>query len=167
MKCVPILQSMTHLYLTLFCIFFMTFLLTFDRRHPTLLPLSPHPCQEGAGEESVLKVLGGMLMSSHAKYWIYVCGGMFIMVSFAGKLVGYKIIYMLLFLLCLCLYQVGTGLQTTIICILFRYLTGYFKKSYSHFKNNVLVQVQYISLFCFLVFDHNLSFDNLAANPTC
>lgn len=28
------------------------------------------------------------------------------MVSFAGKLVGYKIIYMLLFLLCLCLYQV-------------------------------------------------------------
>lgn len=45
-------------------------------------------------------------MSCYAKYWIYVCGGMFIMVSFAGKLVGYKIIYMLLFLLCLCLYQV-------------------------------------------------------------
>lgn len=35
------------------------------------------------------------------------------MVSFAGKLVGYKIIYMLLFLLCLCLYQVGTWIQTT------------------------------------------------------
>uniref|UniRef100_A0A8C6L0J5 Piezo type mechanosensitive ion channel component 1 (Er blood group) n=1 Tax=Nothobranchius furzeri TaxID=105023 RepID=A0A8C6L0J5_NOTFU len=42
----------------------------------------------------------------YAKYWIYVCGGMFIMVSFAGKLVAYKIVYMLLFLLCLCLYQV-------------------------------------------------------------
>lgn len=53
-----------------------------------------------------------MVMSCYAKYWIYVCGGMFIMVSFAGKLVGYKIIYMLLFLLCLCVYQVGTGLQT-------------------------------------------------------
>ncbi|XP_042289205.1 piezo-type mechanosensitive ion channel component 1 isoform X1 [Thunnus maccoyii] len=62
--------------------------------------------EEGAGNESVLKVLGGMVMSCYAKYWIYVCGGMFIMVSFAGKLVGYKIIYMLLFLLCLCLYQV-------------------------------------------------------------
>ncbi|MEQ2206630.1 Piezo-type mechanosensitive ion channel component 1, partial [Xenoophorus captivus] len=60
----------------------------------------------GAGSESVLKVLGGMVMSCYAKYWIYVCGGMFIMVSFAGKLVAYKIVYMLLFLLCLCLYQV-------------------------------------------------------------
>ncbi len=33
------------------------------------------------------------------------------MVSFAGKLVGYKIVYMLLFLICLCLYQVGTDRQ--------------------------------------------------------
>lgn len=48
-----------------------------------------------------------MVMSLYAKYWIYVCGGMFIMVSFAGKLVGYKIVYMLLFLLCLCVYQVS------------------------------------------------------------
>lgn len=48
-----------------------------------------------------------MVMSLHAKYWIYVCGGMFIMVSFAGKLVGYKIVYMLLFLLCMCVYQVS------------------------------------------------------------
>ncbi|XP_069030806.1 piezo-type mechanosensitive ion channel component 1 isoform X1 [Embiotoca jacksoni] len=62
--------------------------------------------EEGPGNESVLKVLGGIVMSSYAKYWIYVCGGMFIMVSFAGKLVAYKIVYMLLFLLCLCLYQV-------------------------------------------------------------
>ncbi|XP_056148188.1 piezo-type mechanosensitive ion channel component 1 isoform X2 [Lampris incognitus] len=60
----------------------------------------------GGGNASVLKVLGGMVMGSYAKYWIYVCGGMFIMVSFAGKLVGYKIVYMLLFLLCLCVYQV-------------------------------------------------------------
>ncbi|XP_072772689.1 piezo-type mechanosensitive ion channel component 1 [Nerophis lumbriciformis] len=56
--------------------------------------------------ESALKVLGGMVMSCYAKYWIYVCGGMFLMVSFVGKLVGYKLIYMLLFLLCLCIYQV-------------------------------------------------------------
>ncbi|KAJ3609998.1 hypothetical protein NHX12_022092, partial [Muraenolepis orangiensis] len=57
-------------------------------------------------DPSVLKVVGGVVMSCYAKYWIYVCGGMFIMVSFAGKLVGYKIVYMLLFLLCLCLFQV-------------------------------------------------------------
>ena len=62
--------------------------------------------EQSGRNESVLNVLGAKVMSCYAKYWIYVCGGMFIMVSFAGKLVGYKIIYMLLFLLCLCLYQV-------------------------------------------------------------
>ncbi|KAJ8417804.1 hypothetical protein AAFF_G00226470 [Aldrovandia affinis] len=56
--------------------------------------------------KSVLAVLGRTVMGCYAKYWIYVCGGMFIMVSFTGKLVGYKIVYMVLFLLCLCLYQV-------------------------------------------------------------
>lgn len=59
--------------------------------------------------ESILKVLGAVVMSFYAKYWIYVCAGMFIMVSFAGKLVGYKIVYMLLFLLCVCLYQVSAS----------------------------------------------------------
>uniref|UniRef100_A0A4W4GYY3 Piezo-type mechanosensitive ion channel component n=1 Tax=Electrophorus electricus TaxID=8005 RepID=A0A4W4GYY3_ELEEL len=65
------------------------------------------PLQEvTTGGERLLKLLGRVVMRLHAKYWIYVCGGMFIMVSFAGKLAGYKIIYMLLFLLCMCLYQV-------------------------------------------------------------
>lgn len=57
----------------------------------------------------MLKAVGGTVMSCYAKYWILVCGGMFIMVSFAGKLVAYKIVYMLMFLLCLCLYQVGAS----------------------------------------------------------
>ncbi|KAJ7338680.1 hypothetical protein JRQ81_012582, partial [Phrynocephalus forsythii] len=39
-------------------------------------------------------------------YWIYVCGGMFFFVSFEGKIVMYKIIYMMLFLFCVVLYQV-------------------------------------------------------------
>lgn len=63
--------------------------------------------EEEGEKESVLKVVGALVMSCYAKYWIFVCGGMFIMVSFAGKLVGYKIVYMLMFLICLCLYQVG------------------------------------------------------------
>lgn len=74
---------------------------------PLVLCNSSPWAEEATHDESVLKVLGGMVMSCYAKYWIYVCGGMFIMVSFAGKLVGYKIVYMLLFLMCLCLYQVG------------------------------------------------------------
>uniref|UniRef100_A0A8C2ZE16 Piezo type mechanosensitive ion channel component 1 (Er blood group) n=1 Tax=Cyclopterus lumpus TaxID=8103 RepID=A0A8C2ZE16_CYCLU len=67
----------------------------------------------------------GMLMSSHAKYWIYVCGGMFIMVSFAGKLVGYKIIYMLLFLLCLCLYQVYYSLWRRLLKLFWWLVVAY------------------------------------------
>ena len=84
---------------------------------------------EGAGNESVLKVLGAMLMSGFAKYWIYVCGGMFITVSFAGKLVGYKIIYMLLLLLFLCLYQVGAGLQVIVFGVVSPYAKRRFNRS--------------------------------------
>uniref|UniRef100_A0A9J8ABT1 Piezo type mechanosensitive ion channel component 1 (Er blood group) n=1 Tax=Cyprinus carpio carpio TaxID=630221 RepID=A0A9J8ABT1_CYPCA len=65
------------------------------------------PLQEvTTGGEQEQQDLKRQLHFLYAKYWIYVCGGMFIMVSFAGKLVAYKIVYMLLFLLCLCLYQV-------------------------------------------------------------
>ncbi|TSK20074.1 Piezo-type mechanosensitive ion channel component 1 [Bagarius yarrelli] len=67
---------------------------------------SLHDLESAGHDDSILKLLGRVVMSLYAKYWIYVCGGMFIMVSFAGRLVGYKIIYMLLFLLCMCLYQV-------------------------------------------------------------
>uniref|UniRef100_A0A8C1V2G2 Piezo-type mechanosensitive ion channel component 1 n=1 Tax=Cyprinus carpio TaxID=7962 RepID=A0A8C1V2G2_CYPCA len=79
----------------------------FSRKKRVTAPLQEVTTGENTGRnESILKVLGGLVMSLYAKYWIYVCGGMFIMVSFAGKLVAYKIVYMLLFLLCLCLYQV-------------------------------------------------------------
>ncbi|CAN2389469.1 positive regulation of cell-cell adhesion mediated by integrin [Pristimantis euphronides] len=57
-------------------------------------------------EKNLLKCIGEQLMSFYAKYWIYVCGGMFIVVSFAGRLVVYKIVYMFLFLLCLIIFQV-------------------------------------------------------------
>lgn len=76
--------------------------------------------EEKAEKESVLKVVGGIVMSCYAKYWILVCGGMFIMVSFAGKLVGYKIIYMLMFLICLCLYQVRV-FRTYTVCAIFTF----------------------------------------------
>nr|XP_033789985.1 piezo-type mechanosensitive ion channel component 2 isoform X2 [Geotrypetes seraphini] len=61
---------------------------------------------EEGEEEDIMKVLGGMVMAMFVKYWIYVCGGMFFFVSFEGKIVMYKIIYMMLFLFCVALYQV-------------------------------------------------------------
>ncbi|XP_026519389.1 piezo-type mechanosensitive ion channel component 1 isoform X2 [Terrapene carolina triunguis] len=76
------------------------------RRPPApLLEVTVSDAEPGR-PQSVLKFLGELLTDLYAKYWIYVCAGMFIVVSFAGRLVVYKIVYMLLFLLCLILFQV-------------------------------------------------------------
>ncbi|XP_021264227.1 piezo-type mechanosensitive ion channel component 1 isoform X2 [Numida meleagris] len=61
---------------------------------------------EPGRQRDVLKALGALVRDFYAKYWICVCAGMFIVVSFAGRLVVYKIVYMFLFLLCLTLFQV-------------------------------------------------------------
>ncbi|XP_057556299.1 piezo-type mechanosensitive ion channel component 2 isoform X2 [Hippopotamus amphibius kiboko] len=62
--------------------------------------------EEEEDEQDVMKVLGNLVVALFIKYWIYVCGGMFFFVSFEGKIVMYKIIYMVLFLFCVALYQV-------------------------------------------------------------
>ncbi|XP_047458745.1 piezo-type mechanosensitive ion channel component 1 isoform X2 [Mugil cephalus] len=97
----------------------------FSRKRKMATPLQEVTTGEETDNESVLKVLGGMVMSCYAKYWIYVCGGMFIMVSFAGKLVAYKIIYMLLFLLCLCLYQVYYSLWRRLLKLFWWLVVAY------------------------------------------
>lgn len=67
-----------------------------------LLSCSAEPTQT----QTLLRSLGELVTGIYVKYWIYVCAGMFIVVSFAGRLVVYKIVYMFLFLLCLTLFQV-------------------------------------------------------------
>lgn len=57
-----------------------------------------------------MQVLGKMVMALLVKYWIYICGGMFFFVSFEGRIVMYKIIYMMMFLSCVALYQVAKHL---------------------------------------------------------
>ncbi|KAM7146564.1 piezo-type mechanosensitive ion channel component 1 isoform 5-T5 [Macrochelys suwanniensis] len=77
------------------------------RRRPSVPLLEVEVSSAEPGRpRSALKFLGELLTDLYAKYWIYVCAGMFIVVSFAGRLVVYKIVYMLLFLLCLILFQV-------------------------------------------------------------
>lgn len=61
---------------------------------------------EEGGEQDTMHVLGSMVMAMLVKYWIYICGGMFFVVSFEGTIVMYKIIYMMMFLSCVALYQV-------------------------------------------------------------
>ncbi|XP_060026407.1 piezo-type mechanosensitive ion channel component 2 isoform X3 [Lagenorhynchus albirostris] len=62
--------------------------------------------EDDDNEQDIMKVLGNLVVALFIKYWIYVCGGMFFFVSFEGKIVMYKIIYMVLFLFCVALYQV-------------------------------------------------------------
>ncbi|XP_053099358.1 piezo-type mechanosensitive ion channel component 2-like [Hemicordylus capensis] len=53
----------------------------------------------------LLDILGSVLKGMLVKYWIYFCAVMFFIVSFNGKVVLYKILYIVLFLLCVALYQ--------------------------------------------------------------
>lgn len=55
-----------------------------------------------------MHMVGNLVMAMLVKYWIYICGGMFFFVSFEGRIVMYKIIYMMLFLFCVALYQVSS-----------------------------------------------------------
>lgn len=71
---------------------------------------------EEGGEQDIMQVLGSMVMAMLVKYWIYICGGMFFFVSFEGTIVMYKIIYMMMFLSCVALYQV---LNTAVHCCIF------------------------------------------------
>ncbi|XP_034977971.2 piezo-type mechanosensitive ion channel component 2-like [Zootoca vivipara] len=54
----------------------------------------------------LLGILGSVLQGMLVKYWIYICSIMFFIVSFNGKVALYKILYIVLFLLCVALYQV-------------------------------------------------------------
>uniref|UniRef100_A0A673LGM8 Piezo-type mechanosensitive ion channel component 2-like n=1 Tax=Sinocyclocheilus rhinocerous TaxID=307959 RepID=A0A673LGM8_9TELE len=62
--------------------------------------------EEEGGENDLMPVIGKLVMALLVKYWIYICGGMFFFVSFEGKIVMYKIVYMMMFLSCVALYQV-------------------------------------------------------------
>ncbi|CAH2303226.1 Hypothetical predicted protein [Pelobates cultripes] len=53
-----------------------------------------------------VEMVGSLVRGTLVKYWIYFCGIMFFVVSFRGKVVVYKILYIVLFLFCVCLYKI-------------------------------------------------------------
>ncbi|XP_006860331.1 PREDICTED: piezo-type mechanosensitive ion channel component 1 [Chrysochloris asiatica] len=75
--------------------------------------------------QTLLHRLGELVSGVYAKYWIYVCAGMFIVVSFAGRLVVYKIVYMFLFLLCLTLFQVYYSLWRKLLKVFWWLVVAY------------------------------------------
>ncbi|XP_057170606.1 piezo-type mechanosensitive ion channel component 1 isoform X3 [Ursus arctos] len=74
---------------------------------------------------TLLRSLGALVTGLYAKYWIFVCAGMFVVVSFAGRLVVYKIVYMLLFLLCLTLFQVYYSLWRKLLKLFWWLVVAY------------------------------------------
>ncbi|XP_072802892.1 piezo-type mechanosensitive ion channel component 1 isoform X1 [Vicugna pacos] len=80
---------------------------------------------EPARTQALLRSLGELVRGVYAKYWIYVCAGMFIVVSFAGRLVVYKIVYMFLFLLCLTLFQVYYSLWRKLLQLFWWLVVAY------------------------------------------
>ncbi|XP_068119991.1 piezo-type mechanosensitive ion channel component 2-like isoform X2 [Hyperolius riggenbachi] len=53
-----------------------------------------------------MEMVGTLVRGTLVKYWIYFCGVMFFVVSFSGKVVVYKILYIMLFLFCVSLYKI-------------------------------------------------------------
>eukprot|EP00079_Xenopus_tropicalis_P024757 XP_012817734.1 PREDICTED: piezo-type mechanosensitive ion channel component 1 isoform X2 [Xenopus tropicalis] len=97
----------------------------FLKRKKFMSPLLEVTVADAGKEKNLLKRFGEQVKSFYAKYWIYVCGGMFIVVSFAGRLVVYKIVYMLLFLLCLVLFQVYYSLWRKLLTFFWWLVVAY------------------------------------------
>uniref|UniRef100_A0A8B9HP37 Piezo type mechanosensitive ion channel component 2 n=1 Tax=Astyanax mexicanus TaxID=7994 RepID=A0A8B9HP37_ASTMX len=64
--------------------------------------------EEDGMENDLVQVVGKLVMAMLVKYWIYICGSMFFLVSFedVDHIAMYKVFYMMMFLFCVAMYQV-------------------------------------------------------------
>ncbi|CAJ1085575.1 piezo-type mechanosensitive ion channel component 2 [Xyrichtys novacula] len=80
-------------------------------------------------EENQPSPLVAMLISgvkgTLVKYWILFCCSMFFVVSFSGKVVVYKILYIVLFLYCVVLYQVRYDVWRRLLKTFWAVVVGY------------------------------------------
>ncbi|TKS77326.1 Piezo-type mechanosensitive ion channel component 2 [Collichthys lucidus] len=80
-------------------------------------------------EESQPSPLVAMLISgvkgTLVKYWILFCCSMFFVISFSGKVVVYKILYIVLFLFCVVLYQTRYDVWRRVLKIFWALVVGY------------------------------------------
>ncbi|XP_075882351.1 piezo-type mechanosensitive ion channel component 2 [Nelusetta ayraudi] len=80
-------------------------------------------------EESEPSALMAMLISGVkgmlVKYWILFCCSMFFVISFSGKVVVYKILYIVLFLFCVVLYQTRYDVWRRLLKTFWAVVVGY------------------------------------------
>ncbi|XP_067904575.1 piezo-type mechanosensitive ion channel component 2-like [Heterodontus francisci] len=80
-----------------------------EMRNRTQVSLNEISVQETEGaqkDRTLIAMIGSVIKGFLIKYWIYFCTAIFIIVSFNGRVVVYKILYIMLFLFCVALYQV-------------------------------------------------------------
>uniref|UniRef100_A0A8B9KR01 Piezo type mechanosensitive ion channel component 2 n=1 Tax=Astyanax mexicanus TaxID=7994 RepID=A0A8B9KR01_ASTMX len=79
-----------------------------------------------ASESSrLVNILGAFIKGTLVKYWIFCCCSMFFIISFSGKVVVYKILYICLFLFCTVLYQVNYGVWRRVLKYFWAVVVGY------------------------------------------
>ncbi|KAK5863316.1 hypothetical protein PBY51_000354 [Eleginops maclovinus] len=82
-----------------------------------------------SAEESQPSPLAAMLISGVkgmlVKYWILFCCSMFFVISFSGKVVVYKILYIVLFLFCVVLYHIRYDVWRRVLKTFWAVVVGY------------------------------------------
>ncbi|XP_030641114.1 piezo-type mechanosensitive ion channel component 2 [Chanos chanos] len=73
----------------------------------------------------LMAILGGLVKGTLVKYWILCCCSMFFVISFSGKVVVYKILYIGLFLFCVVLYQVQYEVWRRVLKYFWAVVVGY------------------------------------------
>uniref|UniRef100_A0A8B9KR74 Piezo type mechanosensitive ion channel component 2 n=1 Tax=Astyanax mexicanus TaxID=7994 RepID=A0A8B9KR74_ASTMX len=72
-----------------------------------------------------VKTKRAFIKGTLVKYWIFCCCSMFFIISFSGKVVVYKILYICLFLFCTVLYQVNYGVWRRVLKYFWAVVVGY------------------------------------------
>ncbi|XP_044515574.1 piezo-type mechanosensitive ion channel component 2-like [Gracilinanus agilis] len=114
----PYAQPCFHIGVKTFYAFsFWLLLRQYMTERQSLAKAKEEPLQEVTADEcgqekqtnALMDILGSFLTGILVKYWIFLCGSMFFIVSFDGKVVVYKILYIMLFLAGVALYQIHYG----------------------------------------------------------
>ncbi|KAM6977730.1 piezo-type mechanosensitive ion channel component 2 [Aplochiton taeniatus] len=73
----------------------------------------------------LVAMLGSAIKETLVKYWILFCCSMFFVVSFSGNVMVYKILYIILFLFCVVLYQIHYNTWRHILKYFWAVMVGY------------------------------------------
>ncbi|XP_049341464.1 piezo-type mechanosensitive ion channel component 2 [Astyanax mexicanus] len=97
-----------------------------QQKEQSLESLEEVKTKTDASESSrLVNILGAFIKGTLVKYWIFCCCSMFFIISFSGKVVVYKILYICLFLFCTVLYQVNYGVWRRVLKYFWAVVVGY------------------------------------------